>query len=234
MPVLLVRPAQAVFEPVAAHFKNIPETLGVQLNLRRFAAQFFAQLGGIHQNARFLGLAHHLAQLHALDPRPEALGQQRGVEGRAQQLAHRRQLGRVADEQQPVSGFLEHEAHQIVEQPGFAEGFFVGYHRGLVHDVEHFLLPVGLALEAQALGGGAAGLAVDFFMNRAGRHPGVGAHYLGRPAGGRHQGVFALQAGQPLHERAHDGRFAGARVAAQHEYLAPRQLVAQKLIELPE
>ncbi len=49
-----------------------------------------------------LGLAHHLAQLHAAHVGAEAVRQQLRVEGRAQELAHRRQLRRVADEQQLV------------------------------------------------------------------------------------------------------------------------------------
>jgi hypothetical protein len=137
-------------------------------------------------------LAHYLAQLYPVYAGPEAVGQQFGVEGGAQELAHRRQLRRITDEQQAVGAALKHKAHEVVEQASFAESLFVGNHGSLVHDVEHFLLAIGLALKTETLSGRAAGLAVDFFVDSAGWHARVSTHHLGGAAGGGHQGVLAL------------------------------------------
>ena len=129
--------------------------------------------------------------------------------------------------------FSRHEPHQVVQQAALPERLFVRNHRGLVHDVQRLLGPVGLALKAEALGGRHRWFGGKFFCEscwppRPRSPPSPWRLGPWGPSGC----ICAASCAGHCTSALTTVVFAGAGVAAQHKHLAAGQLVAQKLVQL--
>ena len=177
------------------------------------------QTGGVAEDTRLGRLPRHLAQL--IFPHGEAIPlQHRSVEGRAALLTYRRQLGRIAQQNQAAMFARIDILHQVVEQPaGTIHRTLarrVGNHRGLIDDKEGVFGQI-LAHEEPLHVGRIALLPVDAAVYRIGGMAGVAGKDLGRPSRRGKQHHLALQLGEGLDQRPHQRSLARAGIASQQK-----------------
>ena len=140
-PGVAVAPRERVDKFPAAHSADIGKAAEAHLGQRHGAdaRDHAAHGGGVEEYARAFTLAEHGVELGLVDAQPVAL-HHGSLQGRALGLAHRGQLGAVADEQQAAVAPAVYVVHEVVEQAAAAEGGLarrpVGYHRRLVDDEE--------------------------------------------------------------------------------------------------
>ena len=182
------------------------------------------QAGGIGQHPRGSTLPHHFGQVgfghtQAVPPHHG------GAQGRTLLLAHGRQLGGVAHQEQAAVHALVDIAQQVVEQLSRAEGrtgkgLAARNHRGFV-DHEHGALQ---AIEVHAKSRVLAGkglLPVNHPMDGACRPPRAVCQHLGRPAGGGEQHHGPPQGHQRAHQGTDQRRLARTGITTQDKDLRP-------------
>ena len=189
--------------------------------------QLVAQQGGVVEDAGVVGLPHHVGEPAAADADIEGCLQVFGGEGGTLGRVHWRQLGVVANQQQPVVGggidVVEEVLQQAAHPRQFARVRLGGDHRGLVHDEECVAVLVLLAQEhPQSV---ARGHAVYPLVDGVGLAPRILGDDLGRAPRGSKQHRAHPHIVQCLHQRAYQTRFACARIALQNEQQALALLV---------
>ena len=181
-----------------------------------FVLQQCAQMGGIPEDAGRVGLSHHLGEGVAYDL--EAVAAHVVVaEGWAFVVTHGRQLGRVAQQDEPAASASIDEVDEVVEQSACTvetagEVFVVGYHGGLVADEEEVLPHVVVEGEDGVLVDGL--LAVDALVDGEGRMVGIEGEHLGCTTRGSQQHTLALQLLHRLDQGTDEGGLARAGKAS--------------------
>ena len=205
---------QRLNEFIAWHAHDIRKT--VKANLRQLTSAIShhtSYLGGIPKNPGVLSLAQHLGEVGLIDLHAVAT-QHMGHQRRTLFLAHRGQLGTVANEQQTAVLIVIDKTDQVIEQGRIG----IGYHRGLVNDEERVLGGIESKTEGREVGSRL--LTVDTPVDGISRRTGIVGEDLGSTAGWRHQHQFLFHGKHTTHNgRGQCGLTRTGRTTKHHHHL---------------
>jgi|GEM_PF-4451003 len=219
---VVVALAERLDEFVAGHHADIGKTL--QTYARQLGhgvvGNHGAYQGGVVEYSALSSLSYHLVEV-GLEDRESIALEHLGSERRRLFLAHRRELGGVADEHKPAVAPAIDIGDKVVEQTARAKDALtqslVGYHRSLVDHEEGIGMEIVVEIEDAATRCHGA-LAVYLAVDGEGSHATVVRQHLGGSPGGCQEHHLLPEAGERAHQGSGEGGLARTRRTAHHHH----------------